>query len=49
MGAPYLGSSGVGAACLQGFGLLKGEGAVRSQGWRAKLVPAPSSLTPRAS
>lgn len=34
-----------GAACLQRFGLLKGEGAERSQGWKAKLLPILSSLT----
>lgn len=45
MGVPYLDSSAVGAACLQRFGLLKGEGAVRSQGWKAKLLPILSSLT----
>jgi len=45
VGVPYLGSSGVGAACLQLFGLLKGEGAVRSRCWKAKPVPTPSSLT----
>lgn len=35
----YLGSSGMGTACLHCLGLLGGEQAVRSQGRKAKLVP----------
>lgn len=44
-GYPTWASSGVRAACLQCFGLLKGEGAVRSQSWKAKLPPILSNLT----
>lgn len=39
----------MGAACLQHFLLLKDEGAVRSQGWKTKLLPILSSLTLSAS
>lgn len=45
MRIPYLGSSSMAVAFLQCFGLLKGQGAVKSSGRKTNLVPTPSSLS----
>lgn len=45
MRIPYLGMSWMAVAFLQRFGLLRGQGAVKSQGRKANLVPAPSNLS----
>lgn len=45
MRIPYLASSRMAVAFLKCFGLLKGQGVVKSQGRKANLVPTPSSLS----